>query len=80
MGQVPSVPKATGLLVLILNIFLPGTGSILAGLQANSSSCVFIGVIQFFLFGLLFGWIWSIWWGSGTGIRDRGGANRLALH
>lgn len=63
MGQVPSVPKATGLLVLILNIFLPGTGSILAGLQANSSSCVFIGVIQFFLFGLLFGWIWSIWWG-----------------
>ena len=63
MGQVPSVPKATGLLVLILNIFLPGTGSILAGLQSNSSSCVFIGVIQFFLFGLLFGWIWSIWWG-----------------
>jgi hypothetical protein len=43
-GQVPSVPRATGICCFIFNIFFPGIGSILAGLQANSSSTVLIGV------------------------------------
>jgi len=42
--QVPSVPRSTGICCFILNIFFPGIGSILAGLQANSSSTVLIGV------------------------------------
>mmetsp|Transcript_19854 Transcript_19854/g.47337 ORF Transcript_19854/g.47337 Transcript_19854/m.47337 type:complete len:100 (-) Transcript_19854:808-1107(-) len=62
--NVPSVPRATGLLCLILNILpFPGLGSVIAGLQANSSSTVLIGIIQFFLFPGLIGFIWSVWWG-----------------
>jgi hypothetical protein len=48
---------------LIFNIFFPGFGSILAGMQANSSSTVLIGVVQFFLCVTLIGWLWSIYWG-----------------
>jgi hypothetical protein len=48
--NVPSVPRATGLLCLILNILpFPGLGSVIAGLQANSSSTVLIGVRAFLL-------------------------------
>jgi len=62
--QVPSVPKSTGVLCLFLNFFIPGLGTLVAGLQANSSSCVVIGIMQLLLLPCaLIGWIWSIWWG-----------------
>ena len=57
------MPKSTGVCCLIFNIFFPGFGSILAGMQANSSSTVLIGVVQFFLCVTLIGWLWSIYWG-----------------
>mmetsp|Transcript_1275 Transcript_1275/g.2508 ORF Transcript_1275/g.2508 Transcript_1275/m.2508 type:complete len:100 (-) Transcript_1275:279-578(-) len=62
--NVPSVPRAMGLLCLILNILpFPGLGSLIAGLQANSSSTVLIGCLQFLFAPTILGWIWSIWWG-----------------
>lgn len=53
-----------GLISLVLNILLSGMGSVLAGLVANDWATVVIGIIQFFLWPTLLGWIWSIWYGS----------------
>lgn len=57
------MPRATGICCFIFNIFLPGLGSLLAGLQANSSSTVLIGVLQFFFCWTILGWLWSVYWG-----------------
>eukprot|EP00290_Baffinella_frigidus_P005139 CAMPEP_0180131714 /NCGR_PEP_ID=MMETSP0986-20121125/8573_1 /TAXON_ID=697907 /ORGANISM="non described non described, Strain CCMP2293" /LENGTH=212 /DNA_ID=CAMNT_0022071621 /DNA_START=29 /DNA_END=667 /DNA_ORIENTATION=- len=61
--RVPSVQEATGVFCLILNIFLPGTGSILAGVTANRPSTVLIGILQLVFAASIIGWIFSIWWG-----------------
>ena len=44
--NVPVVPQPFAILYLILNIFLPGWGSVFAGLHGNHVSTVLIGVIQ----------------------------------
>lgn len=52
-----------GILCLLLNIFLPGIGSIVAGVMGNKVSTMIIGVIQFLTCWFILGWIWSVWWG-----------------
>ena len=76
--NVAKVDEDKGLLVLILNIFFPGVGTMLAGKTWGDHPNTFtIGIIQFVLFlvgillswtAILFicyaiGWIWAIWWG-----------------
>mmetsp|Transcript_58517 Transcript_58517/g.143478 ORF Transcript_58517/g.143478 Transcript_58517/m.143478 type:complete len:99 (-) Transcript_58517:299-595(-) len=62
-GSVPSVPRMQGLISLLLNIFFSGMGSVFAGLVANDMATTTIGILQFFLWPTLIGWIWSVWWG-----------------
>eukprot|EP00347_Sterkiella_histriomuscorum_P014763 403359625 len=51
-------------LCLVLNIFIPGSGTILnACCGRHCAAGVLYGVCQFFLTVLLIGWIWSIMYG-----------------
>jgi hypothetical protein len=64
--NVPTVTRSPiGILALILNIVLPGIGTIVAGVIAKESMVrdIIIGVLQLVLSGLLIGWIWSVIWG-----------------
>jgi len=45
----------------ILNLFLFGIGTLIAGIQQNSTTDIIIGLLQFFL--PFIGWLWSIIWG-----------------
>eukprot|EP00283_Hemiselmis_rufescens_P011248 CAMPEP_0173436372 /NCGR_PEP_ID=MMETSP1357-20121228/15907_1 /TAXON_ID=77926 /ORGANISM="Hemiselmis rufescens, Strain PCC563" /LENGTH=99 /DNA_ID=CAMNT_0014401443 /DNA_START=41 /DNA_END=340 /DNA_ORIENTATION=+ len=62
--SVPSVKsKSLGMLCFILNIFLPGSGTLVAGLLEDKPSTMVIGALQFVLSWIIIGWIWSVWWG-----------------
>mmetsp|Transcript_7227 Transcript_7227/g.22204 ORF Transcript_7227/g.22204 Transcript_7227/m.22204 type:complete len:96 (-) Transcript_7227:106-393(-) len=52
-----------GILILLLNIFLPGIGSIVTGVSKSKTSTIIVGVLQLLTSWIIVGWIWSIWWG-----------------
>jgi hypothetical protein len=57
----PSVSKGLAVLILILNIFLPGVGTIVLGCHSNEPAYfILIGLAQMLLAWVIFGWIWSI--------------------
>ena len=60
--KVPVVSTECAIIVLIINILLPGWGTMLLGCISDHNCGYFfvIGLIQFFLTVLLIGWIWSI--------------------
>ena len=58
--------KTMGLVVLILNIFCSGLGTVLAGVLAKGDAMVpgiVIGLIQWFFCWALCPWIWAIYVG-----------------
>ena len=63
-AEIPIVNGCTAIILLIINIFLPGVGTIvmcfLGGFKPNT---LLVGLLQFFTAFLIIGWIWSIWWG-----------------
>ena len=57
----PVLQVGLALAILILNIFLPGIGTIVMGCVGNNSaSWICIGICQMFLVFLVIGWIWAI--------------------
>jgi hypothetical protein len=57
----PRLDKTMALVVLILNIFLPGVGTIIMGCVGNNAGgWICIGICQALLAFLIIGWIWSI--------------------
>ena len=74
-GDSGEVNETLGLLCLILNIFISGSGTILAG-AANSKGlnckAVLIGIVQFLLVWTLIAWIWSIMHGYHIYVRSKG--------
>ena len=85
--NVPQVPEDKGLIILILNIFISGAGTIWAGVLGNHPNTKTIGIIQLVLYILgyvfswtgvgailiLIGWIWAIWWGFLIYKKSKGG-------
>ena len=68
MKEVPRVSKTIGIVCLVINIILPGIGTMVAACADQAKmvpkSQIFIGFLQFFtVYFLFFGWIWSIYWG-----------------
>lgn len=58
---IPKLNTCVAIFVLILNIILPGWGTIFVGLMSGNCCGWFCqGVLQFFLAVILVGWIWSI--------------------
>ncbi|KAJ7365426.1 hypothetical protein OS493_005533 [Desmophyllum pertusum] len=76
---IPVLPRSVAIICLILNILIPGSGTVISGLIAffltrrdlplmsrTSILCVncFVGVMQLStIVFLMIGWIWSIAWG-----------------
>ncbi len=57
----PRLDKTTALVILILNIFFPGIGTMIMGcIGNNAGGFICIGICQLLLTFLLIGWIWSI--------------------
>ena len=75
------VPRLTGVfpyVCCILNVILPGTGTMIsscAGYQQSwSKTQLTVGILQMLTAVYLIGWFWSIWWGVlllKKGIEDR---------
>ena len=66
VASVPSMDKTMALVMLIINIFFPGFGTIIGALVGKTSEVglqIVIGIIQLLTAWLLIGWIWAIWWG-----------------
>ena len=64
-----TVPKSNsklcGLFLFILNILFPGLGTVIGAIADNCIGLqIIVGIVQFFLFPILFiGLVWSIMWG-----------------
>ena len=64
--NVPKVNKIVAAISAVLNVILPGLGTILTACfdeENVSKTQISVGVIQFFTSFVLIGWIWSIYWG-----------------
>ncbi|CAM9819892.1 unnamed protein product [Ascophyllum nodosum] len=59
----PTVSEILALIIFVMNIFLPGVGTIIVGLLACSCEIFIVGILQTITAGLIIGWVWSIWWG-----------------
>ena len=63
----PYVPENVAPIVLVMNIFMPGVGTILAsyydpsGCNCKAITC---GIFQMMTVVIMIGWIWSIWQGA----------------
>ena len=58
--------KTMGLIVLILNVFGSGVGTVVAGVLAKGDALVpaiVVGLVQWFFCWLLCPWIWAIYVG-----------------
>ena len=68
LTSVPRVNQNLAVVVFLLNIILPGFGTMLAtcfakndGIVSKAQICC--GLLQFLTSFFLVGWIWSIYWG-----------------
>lgn len=61
--QVPTLESNWGTGMFVVNILLPGVGTLVAGIKSERNTTMVIGVLQFLLAFLIVGWIWSIYWG-----------------
>ena len=57
--QSPVVEKNMGIVTLVVNIFFPGIGTIVAGVVGNKPM-IGRGIAQLLLAIILVGWIWAI--------------------
>ena len=78
---VQDVPRLGGVwpyICAILNVVLPGSGTMLAACLTDDTSWsktqLVVGILQFLMAVYIIGWIWSIWWGVlilKKGLQDR---------
>ena len=62
--SINEMDKNMALVCLILNIFIPGIGTIINGATGHNHVGIVYGILQFFLTGFfLIGWVWSIIYG-----------------
>jgi hypothetical protein len=62
---IPSVNILLAILLLIVNIFLPGVGTMIIACVNGKfqGEHIIVGILQFITAGIIIGWVWSIWWG-----------------
>ena len=66
VSDVPRLTEVWPYICAILNVVLPGAGTMLASCVADTTSWsktqIFVGVLQMLTAIYLIGWVWSIWW------------------
>lgn len=64
-GHIPSLSMVLAIVILILNIILPGIGTLCFCCldKGNLVEHLVIGLLQFFLCWTIVAWVWSICWG-----------------
>ena len=67
ISDVPKLNKVLAVVFAIINLILPGFGTMFAACftqeQEVSKAQIAIGFIQLFTSAIIIGWIWSIYWG-----------------
>mmetsp|Transcript_2310 Transcript_2310/g.1653 ORF Transcript_2310/g.1653 Transcript_2310/m.1653 type:complete len:80 (+) Transcript_2310:20-259(+) len=66
IADINAVDNPWGIILFIVNIFLPGIGSIINSLMGGDgvhTTTLIVGIVQLLTCWILIGWIWSIWWG-----------------
>ena len=76
-SDVPVLPNLIAYVCLLLNIIIPGSGTILAACMAEkymaNKTQLFAGVFQLLTAIYIIGWLWSIYWGFLIVQRSTGG-------
>ena len=65
-SSIPSMSKGMATILLIINIFFPGLGTMISACAGGGNMItdqLIVGILQWFTAGCLVGWIWAIWWG-----------------
>ena len=63
--DIPVLPRGVAIILIIMNIFIPSSGTLLLACLGNEfkPTQIIVALLQFLLTGILIGWIWSVWWG-----------------
>lgn len=64
-NHLPILHKTVAIIILIFNIFFPGSGTMMLSCIGGSFKIehVWVGLIQFITSIFVFGWVWSVLWG-----------------
>lgn len=62
---IPVTSKVIAIILLVLNIFFPGVGTLIMACVGGQFMCehIICGVLQILLAFIIIGWVWSIVWG-----------------
>ena len=64
--SIVKVDKTMAIVLLILNIFFPGLGTLINACMGDGGVVgdqIIVGILQWLTAICIFGWIWAIWWG-----------------
>ena len=61
-GCIFAVPEPWHIIILIMNIFISGSGTFISAFCKEKVKCrlIIIGFLQFIFFPIFVGWVWSI--------------------
>ena len=61
-SKIPRMSTCCAVILLFVNIFLPGWGTVALMCFSNHHKCYFllIGLLQFILISIIIGWVWAI--------------------
>ena len=59
--SIPVMGACCAWILLFVNIFLPGWGTMIMALKNCSCKCFLIGLLQFLTAAFIIGWVWAIY-------------------
>ncbi|CDF32743.1 unnamed protein product [Chondrus crispus] len=62
--KLDALPQEMSMIILAINVFFPGVGTMIAGCMGTKNNCstITVGILQLLLSVFLIGWIWAIIW------------------
>lgn len=63
-AEIPATTQVIAIILLIINIFFPGIGTIIMSFMGGFKvKTLIVGIVQLCTAFIIIGWIWSIYWG-----------------